>query len=84
MESLGPNVTEFRPDVYVFFTVGRQGSSLYDEIGTYDMTTDDVYFERDIMCAMGSLLGRMEGHLEVRASSSTALSSSASTSVFLV
>src|SRR5439155_24313811 len=26
----------------------RPGSSIYDKIGTYDMTTDDTYYERGI------------------------------------
>jgi hypothetical protein len=29
-------------------TVRRPGGSLYDRIGMYDMTTDEVYFERGI------------------------------------
>src|SRR5215472_8857982 len=41
VEEVGPNVTEFRPGDYVVATVRRPGSSLYDKIGTYDMTTDD-------------------------------------------
>ena len=48
VESVGPNVIEFHPGDYVSLTVRRPGSSLYDKIGTYDMTTDDVYFERGI------------------------------------
>src|ERR1700739_1929398 len=46
VEEVGAQVTEFRPGDYVSLTVRRPGSSLYDEIGTYDMTTDDTYFER--------------------------------------
>src|SRR5882672_12931001 len=53
--SVGPNVTEFRPGDYVSLTVRRPGSSLYDQIGTYDMTTDDVYFERGINLRHGFL-----------------------------
>jgi threonine dehydrogenase-like Zn-dependent dehydrogenase len=55
VESVGPNVTEFRPGDYVSLTVRRPGSSLYDQIGTYDMTTDDVYFERGINLRHGFL-----------------------------
>jgi glucose 1-dehydrogenase len=55
VESVGPNVTEFRPGDYVSLTVRRPGSSLYDKIGTYDMTTDDVYFERGINLRHGFL-----------------------------
>src|SRR5215469_15290021 len=46
VEAIGPNVSEFSPGDYVALTVRRPGSSLYDQIGTYDMTTDDTYFER--------------------------------------
>ncbi len=48
VEAVGPAVTELRPGDYVVATVRRPGSSIYDRIGTYDMTTDDVYFERGI------------------------------------
>ncbi len=48
VEEIGPRVTEFKPGDYVALTVRRPGSSLYDQIGTYDMTTDDTYFERGI------------------------------------
>jgi glucose 1-dehydrogenase len=48
VESVGPNVTEFQPGDYVVATVRRRGNSIYDEIGTYDMTTDEVYFERGV------------------------------------
>jgi threonine dehydrogenase-like Zn-dependent dehydrogenase len=43
---VGPNVTEFAKGDYVVATVRRPGNSIYDKIGTYDMTTDDTYFER--------------------------------------
>src|SRR5262249_30680574 len=46
VEAVGPNVTEFSPGDYVVATVRRPGRSLYDLIGTNDMTTDDTYFER--------------------------------------
>src|SRR5690348_6159683 len=45
----GPNVPSvLRPGTLVVATVRRPGSSLYDQIGLQDMTTDDVYFERGI------------------------------------
>jgi threonine dehydrogenase-like Zn-dependent dehydrogenase len=53
--AVGPNVTEFQPGDYVVATVRRPGSSIYDQIGTYDMTTDDVYFERGINLRHGYL-----------------------------
>src|SRR5690242_20544161 len=48
VEAVGPNVTEVRPGDYVVATVRRPGSSIYDVIGTNDMTTDDTYYERGI------------------------------------
>ena len=55
VEAVGPNVTELAPGDYVVATVRRPGSSLYDRIGTYDMTTDDTYFERGIHLRHGYL-----------------------------
>jgi len=48
VEAVGPNVTELKPGDYVVATVRRPGSSIYDQIGTNDMTTDDIYYERGI------------------------------------
>src|ERR1043165_3877933 len=48
VEAVGLNVTEVKPGDYVVATVRRPGSSIYDVIGTNDMTTDDTYFERGI------------------------------------
>src|SRR4026207_1832935 len=48
VKAVGPNVTEVKPGDYVVATVRRPGSSIYDLIGTNDMTTDDTYFERGI------------------------------------
>ncbi len=55
VEAVGPNITELRPGDYVVATVRRPGSSIYDKIGTYDMTTDDTYFERGINLRHGFL-----------------------------
>jgi glucose 1-dehydrogenase len=55
VEAVGPNVTEFAPGDYVVATVRRPGFSIYDQIGTYDMTTDDTYFERGINLRHGFL-----------------------------
>jgi glucose 1-dehydrogenase len=55
VEALGGNVTELKVGDYVAATVRRPGSSLYDQIGTYDMTTDDTYFERGINLRHGFL-----------------------------
>lgn len=55
VEAVGPAVTELQPGDYVVATVRRPGSSLYDRIGTSDMTTDDTYFERGISRRHGFL-----------------------------
>jgi len=55
VEEIGPNVTELKAGDYVTATVRRPGSSIYDKIGMYDMTTDDTYFERGINLRHGYL-----------------------------
>ena len=55
VEAVGPNVSEFKAGDYVSLTVRRPGGSVYDQIGTYDMTTDDTYFERGINLRHGFL-----------------------------
>jgi threonine dehydrogenase-like Zn-dependent dehydrogenase len=55
VEAVGPNVTELRPGDYVVATVRRPGKSIYDVIGTNDMTTDDTYYERGINLRHGYL-----------------------------
>src|SRR5919202_6584333 len=55
VESVGPNVTEFQPGDYVVATTRRRGMSIYDLIGDYDMTTDEVYRERGINLHHGFL-----------------------------
>jgi threonine dehydrogenase-like Zn-dependent dehydrogenase len=55
VEAVGPNVTELAPGDYVVATVRRRGGSIYDQIGTYDMTTDEVYFERGVSRRHGYL-----------------------------
>jgi threonine dehydrogenase-like Zn-dependent dehydrogenase len=52
---VGPNVTEFMPGDYVVPTVRRPGGSFYDQIGQYDMTTEDTYYERGINLRHGYL-----------------------------
>ena len=52
---VGPYVTELKPGDYVVATVRRPGSSVYDLIGTNDMTTDNVYYERGINLCHGYL-----------------------------
>ena len=53
--AVGPDVTELTVGDYVVATVRRPGSSIYDRIGTYDMTTDDMYYERGINLRHGYL-----------------------------
>src|SRR5262249_26593460 len=55
VERVGPSVTELKPGDYVVATVRRPGKSIYDLIGTNDMTTDDVYYERGINLLHGFL-----------------------------
>ncbi|HVF90274.1 MAG TPA: glucose 1-dehydrogenase [Blastocatellia bacterium] len=55
VEAVGPNVSEVKPGDYVVATVRRPGSSIYDLIGTSDMTTDDNYTERGIKLRHGFL-----------------------------
>src|ERR671929_1421479 len=55
IEAVGPNVSELSVGDYVVATVRRRGSSIYDQIGTYDMTTDEVYFERGVSRRHGYL-----------------------------
>jgi threonine dehydrogenase-like Zn-dependent dehydrogenase len=55
VEAVGPNVTEFKKGDFVVATVRRPGKSIYDLIGTNDMTTDDVYYERGINLRHGYL-----------------------------
>jgi threonine dehydrogenase-like Zn-dependent dehydrogenase len=55
VEAVGPDVTQLKPGDYVVATVRRPGTSIYDLIGTNDMTTDDIYFERGINLRHGYL-----------------------------
>jgi glucose 1-dehydrogenase len=55
VEAVGPNVTELKPGDYVVATVRRPGHSIYDVIGTNDMTTDNTYYERGINLRHGYL-----------------------------
>jgi len=52
---VGPNVKSLAPGDYVVATVRRPGRSIYDVIGTNDMTTDDTYYERGISLLHGFL-----------------------------
>ncbi len=52
---VGENVTRFKAGDYVVATVRRPGCSIYDWIGSPDVTTDDSYFERGISKVHGFL-----------------------------
>ncbi len=45
---VGPNVHHVKPGDYVTATVRRPGGSIYDLIGTNDMTSEETYYERGI------------------------------------
>ncbi|MBX3298658.1 MAG: glucose 1-dehydrogenase [Acidobacteria bacterium] len=55
VEETGPNVWELKKGDLVVATVRRPGTSIYDVIGTNDMTTDDTYYERGINLRHGFL-----------------------------
>jgi threonine dehydrogenase-like Zn-dependent dehydrogenase len=55
---VGPNVHGLEPDDYVVATVRRPGTSIYDRIGAYDITTDETYYERGINLLHGYLTER--------------------------
>jgi threonine dehydrogenase-like Zn-dependent dehydrogenase len=55
VEEVGSSVHELKPGDFVVATVRRPGTSIYDVIGTNDMTTDDTYFERGINLRHGFL-----------------------------
>jgi threonine dehydrogenase-like Zn-dependent dehydrogenase len=52
---VGSSITEFVPGDYVVPTVRRPGGSFYDQIGQYDMTSEDTYYERGINLRHGYL-----------------------------
>ncbi|MCA9201163.1 MAG: alcohol dehydrogenase catalytic domain-containing protein, partial [Planctomycetales bacterium] len=41
VQEVGPNVRTVKPGDYVTATVRRPGGSIYDRIGTYDMTSEE-------------------------------------------
>jgi threonine dehydrogenase-like Zn-dependent dehydrogenase len=55
VEEVGPNVRRVRPGDYVTATVRRPGKSIYDLIGTNDMTSEETYYERGINLRHGFL-----------------------------
>lgn len=55
VEEVGPEVKHVKPGDYVTATVRRPGKSIYDMIGTSDMTSEEVYYERGINLLHGFL-----------------------------
>jgi threonine dehydrogenase-like Zn-dependent dehydrogenase len=55
VEAVGSNVKHLKPGDYVTATVRRPGGSIYDQIGTSDMTSEEVYYERGINLLHGFL-----------------------------
>ncbi len=55
VQAVGPNVRNIKPGDYVTATVRRPGGSIYDLIGTYDMTSEETYYERGINLLHGYL-----------------------------
>lgn len=55
VEEVGTKVRSVKPGDYVTATVRRPGGSIYDQIGTYDMTSEETYYERGINLRHGFL-----------------------------
>ena len=55
VKAVGVNVRNIKVGDYVTATVRRPGGSIYDKIGTYDMTSEETYYERGINLLHGYL-----------------------------
>ena len=64
VEEVGSQVRRFKPGDFVTATVRRPGGSIYDQIGTYDMTSEETYYERGINLRHGFLTESFVDHEE--------------------
>jgi glucose 1-dehydrogenase len=64
VQEVGPKVRNLRPGDYVTATVRRPGKSIYDVIGTYDMTSEETYYERGINLLHGYMTEYFVDHEE--------------------
>lgn len=64
VEAVGPKVRGLKVGDYVTATVRRPGGSIYDVIGTYDMTSEETYYERGINLLHGYLTEYFVDHQE--------------------
>jgi threonine dehydrogenase-like Zn-dependent dehydrogenase len=62
VSAVGKNVVGFKPGDYVTATVRRPGGSIYDMIGTYDMTSEETYYERGINLRHGFMTEAFVDH----------------------
>jgi len=62
VEGVGKAVKGFKPGDYVTATVRRPGGSIYDLIGTNDMTSEETYYERGINLRHGFLTEMFVDH----------------------
>ena len=64
VQEVGSKVRNIKPGDYVTATVRRPGGSIYDMIGTYDMTSEETYYERGINLRHGFLTEYFVDHEE--------------------
>lgn len=62
VSAVGPKVIGLKPGDYVTATVRRPGNSIYDLIGTYDMTSEETYYERGINLRHGFMTEAFVDH----------------------